>query len=237
MVAGAGVAVLLAAHPAPATATPAGVEARIVGGARPNNRREVHGVVPSRYVSLGWWADCTPSHGDPQGVHPRAARRGDVLRAFGQCAAIGRWADSGMIIAAILRPKPLSMLTTVSPEAQELSIARSAAIPPNWNRSRWRSDRDHRDADQSCHHARQRPFHAGHGDEDPASDSAEDRRASDAGPPRLRRSPEHLSHHAAVSAASSATGRSTVPAVSRAIPARPGVSGSGRTVMQRAAGW
>src|ERR1041384_5568453 len=36
-----------------------------------------------------------------------------------------------MRLAAAAAPNPLSMLTTVTPDAQEFSVARSAASPPN----------------------------------------------------------------------------------------------------------
>jgi len=36
-----------------------------------------------------------------------------------------------MRLAAAAAPNPLSMLTTVTPEAQEFNMARSAASPPN----------------------------------------------------------------------------------------------------------
>lgn len=41
------------------------------------------------------------------------------------------WEAEMMRIAAMAAPKPLSILTTVTPEAQEFSIAKSAATPPN----------------------------------------------------------------------------------------------------------
>jgi len=74
MVAAASVAVQLPAHPAPAAATPAGVQSRVVCGAGLDNRPEIHGVFPLRRISIDRCADCTPTDGDPQAVHPPGHR-------------------------------------------------------------------------------------------------------------------------------------------------------------------
>ena len=64
-------------------------------------------------------------------------------------------------------PKPLSMFTTPTPEAQELSMARSAARP--WKRGPVADARRHGDdrrVDEPGHHRGQRPLHPGHHDHD-----------------------------------------------------------------------
>ena len=83
-------------------------------------------------------------------------------------------------------PYPLSMLTTVTPGAQELSIASSAAMPAERGAvADAGRDRDQRDADQPADHGRQRALHAGDDDQavgllEPVADAEQPVQAGDA---------------------------------------------------------
>ncbi len=157
-------------------------------------------------------------------------------------------ADAGSIIQMIDRardraaPKPLSMFTTATPVAQLFSIAeqrRQAA------EARAVADAGRHGDDRHARRGRRRrsgsaPFHARDDD-----DHARGRRAGRARPAagagrrrrRRRARSTALPMTSAVTAASSATGRSDVPAAATRMVPRPGRSSPSASVMVRARSW
>ena len=163
--------------------------------------------------------------GDDVGVGAGIDERAEhhVAGDAGRAVEVGDGASGSAVIAADIRatahaaPKPLSMPTTVTPLAHEACIASSAVTPSSDGAvADARRHGDDRRAGQPADHAGQRTLHAG--DHDDGVGGGHGRRGGPAGGAVRRRRRRRRRSGAkpwarSVSAASSATGRSAVPAV------------------------
>ena len=145
-----------------------------------------------------------------------------------------------MELAIAAAPKPLSMLTTETPLAQLFSMPSRAAQPAETGAVADAGRHgDDRHVDQAADHARERPLHPGDDDDDAGGHEAlvfgqEPVESGDADVIHLS---TWLPMISAVTAASSATGRSAVPAAAIDDDAFAGRAGACGRVIVRASSW
>ena len=126
-------------------------------------------------------------------------------------------------------PKPLSMLTTVTPGGAGSQHAEQCGQPAERDAvSDGGGHGHHRTGDEPPHDAGQGALHPGHHDDCGGSQQEIEPRhqAMDAGHPHVEDAPSRMPRMASVSRASSATGMSPVPAVTTAtVPTACGATG------------